>query len=159
MPTNIHIVNLLQCAAELHDSSCSSCGCAPPSEIMLWGVQGSPGVSPQQRYTARTSSGKTRTCNKCNKPFTTQGWPTGHPQQARLYVTVVEVSGQLYHPECVRCKACGKPITAMHVRHKDGLYHEKCHKKKFGITCNCCHERIEGEVRMLSTAVTLPSTV
>ena len=111
------------------------------SEFTRGYVQASPGVAPKQRYTALTTSGRLRACSSCNKPFS----PQGHSQQ---YVTTVEVAGRLYHPECVNCHACGLPITAVHVRHKGRLYHEKCHRQRFGMTCNCCHQKIEAEVQL-----------
>ena len=112
-------------------------------------MQASPGVSPQQRYTAHTNSGRLRTCNRCNKPFFPQALPAGHPRRGNQYVTTAEKAGLLYHPECLNCAACGKPISAVHVRHKGRLYHDKCHKQRFGITCNCCHQKIEAEVTPL----------
>jgi hypothetical protein len=135
----------------LASSLCNPVGCAE----MLAHVQRSPRVTPQQRYTARTSSGRVRTCAKCNQPFTALGWPAGHPQQGQIFVAGVEIDGVLYHPECVACKGCGKPITAENVRDKDGLYHERCYKKKLMITCDCCHERIRGQVWLCCSATML----
>lgn len=112
--------------------------------------QGSPSVAPQQRFTARTNSGRPRECHKCRKPLTQIGRPNGHLSDAQQRVAGVEIGGKLYHPECVTCKACGKPITSTQEMHKGGRYHAKCHKKKYGIICDCCHERIEGDVRHAS---------
>eukprot|EP00892_Ulva_mutabilis_P007807 jgi/Ulvmu1/5399/UM022_0194.1 len=92
-----------------------------------------------QRFMARTDSGRTQRCAACNNPFVTFGGFSRDPPA----VTVIERDGKLYHPECVQCKACGKPISRSYVPDKAGnIYHEGCFKRKFGLTCDCCHKRI-----------------